>query len=104
MKPHSSSKPIALVVVAILGVFAFACLTMVYDLSRAVITKPGSAQIAATAVALIGSITTLCGTALGFVGGTLIQTEKQAPQTSIAHADNAQTGATNLNSSKETNS
>jgi hypothetical protein len=77
MIPHkSSSKPIAVVVVAILGVFALACLFMVYDLSRAVITKPGSAQIAATAVALIGSITTLCGTALGFVGGTLIQTEK----------------------------
>jgi hypothetical protein len=64
--------------VAVLGVVAFSSLWMGYDLIRMLITRSMDAAQLAVFVGLVGSITTICGTALGFVGGALFGGRKQA--------------------------
>lgn len=59
------SKPIAYLVVGLVGIFALASLIATYDLIRL--------RSEASHVAIMSG---LCGTALGYVGGLLASTER----------------------------
>ena len=65
---------------------------MVYDLTKLLIKSPGEEAHLAVFVGIIGGLTTLCGTALGYVGGTLSASEKQPPSTTIQEANTVQSG------------
>lgn len=80
MKPHNSSKPIALFIVSILGIIAIMALWMGYDLARYLIIHPTDTANLAVFVGLIGVVFSICTGAIGFVGGMLSATERQPIQ------------------------
>jgi hypothetical protein len=94
MKP-SSSKPIAVVVIGFIGVFALLALAATWDLIRYLLSHVGKG-IDPAAVGFIATMSGLCGTALGFIGGSLVQTEKAPSQNVTTDTANIQADTANV--------
>lgn len=88
MIPQTEPKPIAYLVIWLVGVFAVVGLIgILIFLSLAAIKKE---DISVTTVALLSTLSTLVGTALGILGSVLNQTSRPVnpPGSQPVHVDN----------------